>query len=353
MKTLREILQGITGPDEEARRACLARWDGLAKPLGSLGRLESSVARIAAAAGTAEVFLERRTLLVLCADNGVVVQGVTQCGSEVTALVAKALAAGESTVCHMARTARCQVIPVDMGILDFPPSPGVWDRRVRNGTADITQGPAMTRAECIRALELGAELARTCKEAGASVIAAGEMGIGNTTTSSALASVLLGRPPVEVTGRGAGLSDAGLARKIAAIERAVAVNRPDPEDPIDVLAKVGGLDIAGLCGLFLGGALYRVPVLLDGFISGAAALCAVRLCPRASLALLPSHVSAEPAGGLMLDALGLEPLISAGMRLGEGGGAVAALPLLNMALAVYHSGQTFDHIGMEAYTPQF
>ena len=352
MKTLSEILSQITAPDEAARAACLARWDGLAKPLGSLGLLEASLARIAAVTGSPDITLDRRTLLVLCADNGVVAQGVAQCGSSVTASVAQALAAGESTVCHMARCARCRVIPVDMGMADFPSTPGVWDRRVRNGTADITQGPAMTRAECVQAIQQAAELVRECHESGSSIIATGEMGIGNTTTSSALASVLLGKSPAEVTGRGAGLSDAGLTRKVAAIERALSLNRPDPADPVDIISKVGGLDIAGLCGVFLGGALYRVPVVIDGFISGAAALCAARLCPGATFALLASHVSAEPAGGLMLDALELSPLISAGMRLGEGSGAVAALPLLDMALAVYHSGQTFGRLGIDAYTPQ-
>lgn len=352
MKTLSQITAQITGPDETARAACLARWDGLAKPLGSLGLLETSLARVAAVTGSPDVSLAQRTLLVLCADNGVVAQGVTQCGSSVTSAVARALAAGESTVCRMARTARCAVVPVDMGIADFPPTPGVWDRRVRNGTADITQGPAMTREECLRAVELGVDLVRQCREDGASIIATGEMGIGNTTTSSALAAVLLGKSPAEVTGRGAGLSDGGLARKIAAVERSIALNRPDPSDPVDVISKVGGLDIAGLCGVFLGGALYRVPVLIDGFISGTAALCAARLCPGAEFAMLASHVSAEPAGGLMLEALGLRPLISAGMRLGEGSGAVAALPLLDMALAVYQSGQTFGHLGIDAYTPQ-
>ena len=352
MKTLAEILEKIEGPDEAARAACRVQWDGLAKPLGSLGRMEDAIARIAAVTGNPNVALPRRTLLVLCADNGVVAQGVTQVDSSITAIVARSLAIGESTVCRMAGPVNCQVIPVDMGILDFEPTPGVWDRRVRNSTGDITQGPAMTREECIRAIELGADLVRVCREDGASIVGTGEMGIGNTTTSSAVAAVLLGKNPAEVTGRGAGLSDEGLARKLASIERALAHNGPDPRDPVDVIAKVGGLDIAGLCGVFLGGALYRVPVVIDGFISGAAALCAARLCPRAGFAMQASHVSAEPAGRMMLDALGLEPLISAGMRLGEGSGAVAALPLLDMALSVYQSGQTFSHIGMDAYTPQ-
>lgn len=334
--------------EREARR----RWDSLAKPLGSLGLLEDAVVRIAALTGNADMDLSRRTLLVFCADNGVVAQGVTQTDSSVTAAVARALAAGESTVCHMARTANCHVIPVDVGILDFPGAPGVLDRRVRSGTGDITQGPAMSREECVRAIETGAALVREQKEAGVSILAAGEMGIGNTTTSSAVASVLLGRPPAEMTGRGAGLSDAGLARKIAAVERAIQVNRPDPADPVDVLAKVGGLDLAALCGVYLGGGSYRAPVLLDGFISSVAALCAARLRPETKRAMLASHVSAEPAGRLVLDELGLKPLITAEMRLGEGSGAVAALPLLDMALSVYHSGHTFGKMGMEPYIPQ-
>ena len=328
------------------------RWDSLAKPLGSLGLLEEAVIKIAALTGNAEVHLNSRALLVLCADNGVVAQGVTQTDSSVTAAVARALGMGTSTVNYMARVANCRVVPVDMGVLDFPGAPGVLDRRVRSGTADITQESAMNREECVRAIETGMELVREQRETGADILATGEMGIGNTTTSSAVASVLLGLPPVEVTGRGAGLSDAGLARKIAAIERAISVNRPDPADPVDVLSKVGGLDLAGLCGVFLGGAKYRLPILVDGFISAVAALCAVRLWPEAGWAMLASHVSAEPAGRLVLDELGLKPLITAELRLGEGSGAVAALPLLDMALAVYHSGHTFDKMGMEAYTPQ-
>lgn len=352
MRALNEILSEISGPDDTARSACLARWDGLAKPLGSLGLLEASIARIAAVTGRTDISLENRTLLVLCADNGVVAQNVTQSESSVTAAVARALAAGESTVCHMAALAKCAVVPVDMGILDFTETRGVLNRRVRNGTGDITCGPAMSREQCVQAIEAGIELVSERKNAGDSIIATGEMGIGNTTTASAVTSVLLGISPSQVTGRGAGLSDAGLVRKIEAIETAIALNRPDYGDPIDVLSKVGGLDIAGLCGVFLGGALYRMPVLIDGFISAAAALCAVRLCEKSACAMLASHVSAEPAGQAVLEALGLRPLISAEMRLGEGTGAVAALPLLDMALAVYNSGQTFDRLGIEAYTPQ-
>ena len=291
-------------------------------------------------------------MLVLCADNGVVSQGVTQSPSSVTGLVAKQLAARRTSVCRMAQAARCQVVPVDVGILDFQEMPGVLSRRIGNGTGDISQGPAMTRRQAEQALHTGMELVREQQALGVDLLATGEMGIGNTTTSSAVACVLLGRPAEEMTGRGAGLSDQGLQKKTAAIRRALEVNRPDPSDPLDILQKVGGFDIAAMCGVFLGGALYRVPVLIDGLISAVAALCALRLCPAAGKAMLASHVSAEPAGGLVLEALGKQPLITAGMRLGEGTGAVAAMPLLDLALAVYRESYTFEEGGIEAYQPQ-
>lgn len=350
--TLEETLSSIHGADEGAREASLHWWDSLAKPLGSLGRLEEAVTRIAALTGSANVVLDERVLLVLCADNGVIAQGVSQSDETVTAAVTTALGAGHSTVNYMAHAARCRVLSVDVGVRDFPGAAGVLSRRVRNGTADITQGPAMTRPDCIKAIETGIALAGEQKARGASILLTGEMGIGNTTTSCAVASVLLGLPPRSLAGRGAGLSDVGLERKVRAIERAIDFNRPDSADPVDVLQKVGGLDLAGLCGVCLGGALYRVPVLLDGLIATVAALCAVGLCPDAKDALLASHLSAEPAARAVLDALGLEGLISAGLRLGEGSGAVAALTLLDLALSVYHSGNTFDQIGIEAYTPQ-
>ena len=350
--TLETALQQIRPADQGAFQAVLDHWDSLAKPLGSLGELERAVARIGAATGSADVHLNRRTLLVFCADNGVVAQGVSQSGPEVTAAVATALGAGTSTVNYLARGANCRVVPVDLGILDFPGAPGVENRRVRNGTGDISQGPAMTRAECVRAIEAGIQLVGREAQQGTRVVLLGEMGIGNTTTSSALACGLLNLPAQKLTGRGAGLSDEGLRRKIAAIQRAFSVNAPDVSNPIDLLSKVGGLDLAGLCGACIGGALYRLPVLLDGLITAAAALCAVRLCPAVGDYLLASHVSAEPAAHLLLETLQLHPLISAGMRLGEGSGAVCALPLLDLALEVYHSGHTFGHLGIEAYTPQ-
>ncbi len=352
MTELEKLIAAIGPPDETARARAQKRWDDCAKPLGSLGLLEAALCDAAALTGSAELALSPRAALVLCADNGVTAQGVTQTGSEVTAVVARQLALGRTSVCRMAETADCRVVPVDMGMKDFAGCAGVLDRRVGNGTADFTKGPAMTRAQAEQAILTGAELVRAEKERGTRLLAAGEMGIGNTTTASAIASVLLGLDAEEVTGRGAGLSDEGLARKLDAIRRGVAVNAPDKNDALDVLAKLGGFDLAGMCGVFLGGAAYRVPVLIDGFPSSVAALVAARLCPLARGAMLASHVSAERAGRLMLDALGKKPLITAEMRLGEGTGAVAAMPLLDMALAVYRGAYTFAEGGIEPYTPQ-
>ncbi len=352
MESIYDTISRIAGPDEGARRQAQRRWDSIAKPLGSLGLLETAVTRIAALKGSADVHLKGRRLLVFCADNGVVARGVSQCGSEVTAHVAAALAEGRSTVSPMARQAGCGVIPVDVGMLDFPGHPGVLNRRVRNGTGDISGGPAMTRAECLCAMEVGAELAETAAREGVDVLLLGEMGIGNTTSSGAVCAALLDLTPEVVTGRGAGLSDAGMARKRTAIESALYRNAPDGSDPVDVLQKVGGLDLAAMCGAFLGAAAARLPVIIDGYICAVAALCAVRLCPDSVHAMLASHVSAEPAAQRVLRELGLEAPITAGMRLGEGSGAVALLPLLDLALSVYGSGQTFDRLGIDAYTPQ-
>lgn len=337
-------------PDQGAAAAAAARWNSIAKPLGSLGLLEEAVINIAGLTGTPAVRLDKRAVLVLCADNGVVAEGVTQTGQDVTALVAGNIAKGDASVCHMAKVASADVFPVDMGMLS--PAPGVLDRRIAAGTNNMVFGPAMTRGQAILALQRGIALVQGLQKQGYRILATGEMGIGNTTSSSALCAAFLGLPAASVTGRGAGLSDAGLARKIAAIEKAIQVNKPDPRDPLDVLHKLGGFDIAGLAGVFLGGALYRVPIIIDGFISAIAALAAARLCPRSRCAMLASHRSGEPGAFLALDALGLSAPITANLRLGEGTGAVCLLPMLDMALSVYDSMATFDGIGIQAYVPQ-
>ena len=327
-----------------------ARLDRIAKPLRSLGRLEELIVQLADIQGTEDVCIAPRCALVFCGDHGVVAEGVSQSGSGVTALVARAIAEGTSNVSLMAAASGTDVLAVDMGMLEDVP--GVLDCKVARGTANMARGPAMTRAQAEQALFSGRALVGEMKAKGYRLIATGEMGIGNTTACAAMACALLGLAPQEAAGRGAGLSDAGLARKRDAIARALAVNRPDPGDPVDVLAKVGGLEIAGMAGAFLGSMEHRVPVVIDGVISAVAALTAARICPEARAYMLPSHMSREPAARRIFEELDLHPVIDADMALGEGTGAVALLPLLDMALAVYHGPHTFDQLGMDAYTPQ-
>ncbi|MBQ6321451.1 MAG: nicotinate-nucleotide--dimethylbenzimidazole phosphoribosyltransferase [Lachnospiraceae bacterium] len=351
---LKDLCAGIKGKDASAADRARQHWDSLAKPLGSLGLLEEMVVKIAGICGSGDVSLPRRDLLVFCADNDVIRQGVSQSSSDVTTAVALSLARGQSTASYMAKEARCSVYPVNIGMHDtclVADEQGKYLKGfcIREGTGDITEGPAMTRAECIRAIFAGIELAGQRKEAGASIVLAGEMGIGNTTTATAVSAVLLQKEPSLLTGRGAGLSDEGLKRKTEVIEKAIQTNRPDPADPIDILRKVGGLDLAGLCGLCLGGARYRVPILLDGVITLCAACCAALLCPACKDALLVSHASAEPAARWLLEELGMEAPIQAKLRLGEGTGALLALSLLDQTLALYQSGHTFSHLGIEPY----
>ena len=336
-------------PDEAARTAAKHQWDSIAKPLGSLGALEKLVMDIAALTGDPQVDISRRAVVVCCADNGVVAEGVTQTGQEVTARMAEEMANMESSVCRMAKVAHADVIPVDLGMVRRVE--GVLDRHVMDGTQDMARRPAMTREQALQAVSVGVDLVKELKEQGYRLLVSGEMGIGNTTTSSALTAAMLKLPAETVTGRGAGLSDAGLNRKIWAIERAMTVNRPDPKDPLDVLSKLGGLDICGMAGLFIGGAIWGVPVVIDGFISAVAALMAEKLCPGVSIAMLSSHCSEEPAAKRVLTVLNKYPILYANMRLGEGTGGVCLLPLLDMTLAVY-GGTTFHDVGIDAYTPQ-
>lgn len=349
MISLDDLINNITPPDALAYQASVDKWNGLAKPLGSLGELENCINNIASVTCSTDIALSKRTLFVFCADNGVVAEGVSQSDESVTSAVALALGKGTSTVNYMAAKSSCRVVPVDVGIKDFPGCSGVIARRVRNSTGNIAVMPAMSREECIKAVMTGAHLA---VDEAADVLLIGEMSIGNTTTSAALAAVLLDMPPEKLVGRGAGLSDAGLVRKTAAVKRAIELQYYDREDVISVMSALGGLDIAAMCGVCLGAAFSKKPVILDGFIADVAAYCAYLLSPHCVSSMIASHVSAEPAAKYILDKMSLHPLISAGLRLGEGTGAVAALPLLDLALSVYNSGNTFAHLGIDAYVPQ-
>lgn len=339
--------------DETAMKQASDRWDQVAKPLHSLGLLEEAVVRIAGMTGTSEIHIEKKALVIMCADNGVVEEGVTQTGQEVTAVVTENFTRGESCVCLMAEKAGVDVYPVDIGVaadlMDTGTKYPLTVRKIAYGTKNFAREPAMTRKETKEAIQAGICIVEKLKGQGYGIIATGEMGIGNTTTSSAAASVLLGKEVELLTGKGAGLTDRGLQTKIRVINEAIRLHKPDRTDGIDVLSKVGGLDLAGLTGVFLGGAIYRIPIVVDGVISATAALAAVTICPAAGSYMLASHVSAEPAGRLLLEALELKPVIHGGMFLGEGTGAVALMPLLDMAVEIYEKMSTFQEIEIEEY----
>ena len=347
--TLEETMQKIRPVDAAAMAAAKQHWDGLGKPLGSLGRLEKALIRIAGIQRTGDVHIDRKALVIMCADNGVVEEGVTQCGQEVTATVAENFLDEKSCVAIMCRRAGTKICPVDIGMA--VDTPRVEKRKIAYGTKNMAKEPAMTREQAIAAIEVGIAKAEELHAQGYEMLATGEMGIGNTTTSSAMTAVYLGLDVETVTGRGAGLSSHGLQRKINAIKQAIAVNQPDPEDPLDVLAKVGGLDIAGMCGLFLGGAAQRMPVVMDGFISQVAALTAVRLVPECADYILASHVSEEPGANILLKALEKDAFLTCGMRLGEGSGAVALFPILDFASDIYHKMSTFVQADIVEYQP--
>ena len=299
---LEAALSRIAPADECARAAAYAEWDSIAHPLRGLGDFEDAVACIAAAQGSAEVAEFPRALAVFFSDNGVVAEGVSQSGQDVTRAVARNMCEGATSACRMAAFAGAEVVPVDVGM-----ARGIEDARmvranVRRGSGNIAHGSAMSRDEAVRAIDVGIAVACGLVRAGVRLLAAGEMGIGNTTTSAAVAAVLIRADARSLVGRGAGLSDASLARKRGVVERAIDANSPDPADPIDVLSKVGGFDIAAMCGFYLGAAASKAPALLDG-----------------------------------------------GMHLGEGAGAMAYLPLLDSALRVYRDGKTFTATGMAAY----
>ena len=279
----------------------------------------------------------------MCADNGVVAEGVTQSKQHMTAVVSSNFLSGDTSVCYMAKRAGCDIFPVDIGIAEDVPGLTDLNVKIAYGTRNMAHEPAMTRDETIRAILLGIEKVKELKEKGYDIIATGEMGIGNTTTSSAVTAVLLNKPVEEVTGRGAGLTSEGLQRKIEAIKKAIDTLKPDRNDPIDVLSKVGGLDIAGLTGVFLGGAVYHIPIVIDGFISAISAIAACRICPAARDYILASHVSREPAARMLLDELELSPMVTADMCCGEGTGAMTLFPLLDMALDVYQNLATWDN----------
>ncbi len=339
----------VDAPDETIYQKVLKNWDGIAKPLDGMGKFETITAQIGAILGTDEIDLSKKAVLILCADNGIVEEGISQSGQEVTLAVAKEMAEHASSVGKMAKTIGADTVPVDIGINSQEEIPGVLAKKVRPGTRNFSKEPAMTEEEALQAIFTGIALAADCKEKAYQILATGEMGIGNTTTSSAVAAALLHCEAEAVTGRGAGLCDEKLLRKKQVIAQAIEKYNLYEADPFTVLRTVGGLDIAGLAGICIGGALFHIPVVLDGVISMVAALLAQRLVPGTLQYLIPSHKGKEPAMEKMVKELNIDPVIHGNMALGEGTGAVMMMSLLDMALYVYSGKTSFEDIQVEQY----
>lgn len=334
---------------DEIYKKIKRNWDKIAKPLDSLGKFEEIICKIGAAEGTERPKAAKSVVLVLCADNGIVEEGVSQSDQEVTKICARNIAEGKTAVGVMAEQSGVEIITADFGINSKEKIPGVLDLRIHSGTRNFLKERAMTVEETQKAISNGMELARRCKDFGFDILCAGEMGIGNTTTSSAVAASLFKCPAKEITGRGAGLSDEGLAKKISVIDEAIKKYSLYEKSAFEILQTVGGFDIAGLAGIYLGAKRYKIPVVLDGAISLAAALVAENLESGTVDYLIPSHKSREPLSEKITEKLGLEPVIDANMALGEGTGAVLMMSLIKNALAVYDKCVPFEKSGVEQY----
>ncbi len=349
---LQKLLDRIVKPDGAA--GLQAQWalDQLTKPPGSLGRLEELARRLSEMSGQFPPQARRCVIFTLAADHGVVAEGVSAYPQVVTAQMVENFLKGGAAVNVLARHVGAPVIVADLGVAaSLPAHPGLVSRKIGPGTRNMAQGPAMTREEALAAIEAGIGLVYTERGNGLDVIGTGEMGIGNTTAASAVVAALTGAPAESVTGTGTGVDDEGRRRKVAVIRRALSVNAPDPSDAIDVLAKVGGFEIAGLCGVILAGAAWRIPVVLDGFIASAAAMAAVSLKPDARHYLIASHRSTEPGHSYVLNALELKPFLELDMRLGEGTGSALCIGLAKAATKILAEMATFKSAGVTDRSP--
>lgn len=343
-----ELCAGIEPLDGEAVEQALNHLDQLTKPPGSLGKLEAIAAQLAGMTGEAKPEFAKKAVIVMAGDHGVCEEGVSAFPAAVTLQMVMNFVAGGAAVNVLARHAGAEVVCVDIGVNGDLEHPQLVSRKVRKGTANMAKGPAMSREEALQAILVGADIVEQYANDGYRMFATGEMGIGNTTASAAMLSVLSGIAPERTVGRGTGIDDAKMAHKREVVSKAIAVNRPNAADALDVLAKVGGLEIAGLVGVILGAAKHRCPVVIDGFISSAAALVAARLAPLSAGYMIGSHLSQEQGHEALLDELRLTPLLQLDMRLGEGTGAVLAFTLIDAAVKIMREMATFASAGVSS-----
>ncbi len=344
---LNAVIGAIAPTDPAAEQAAWTRLDNLTKPPRSLGRVEGLAARVACVQGTDRPSVAKKVVLLMAGDHGVVEEGVAVYPQDVTWQMVANIVGKGAAINQFAASVGADVLVHDVGVIrDLSDMPGVVIRKVAPGTRNMAVGPAMTREEAAQAVMVGVQAARDAVAAGAELISTGDMGIGNTTPASALTAVFASTEPTLVCGRGTGLDDEGVAHKVAVVERALQVNGVNELDPLGVLAAVGGFEIAALAGVVLGAAEQRTCVVFDGFISGAAALAAVRICPAAADYLFPSHRSVEPGHSVQLDALGLEPVLELDMRLGEGTGGALTMGIIDAACRMISNMATFAEAGV-------
>ncbi|MEA5113114.1 MAG: nicotinate-nucleotide--dimethylbenzimidazole phosphoribosyltransferase [Geobacteraceae bacterium] len=350
MTLLHDTLAKIQPVDTALLQQAQHKLDYKTKPLGSLGRLEEFGRRFAAISGTMTPVTEKKIIFTFAADHGVVEEGVSAYPKEVTPQMVYNFLSGGAGVNVLARHAGADVRVVDMGVdHDFGPLPGLIDRKIARGTKNFARGAAMTREQAVSGLETGIALANSCRDEGIAMVGTGEMGIGNTTPASAIIAALSGLPIRQVTSRGTGINDSALENKIRVIQQGLEVNRPDINDPLDVLAKVGGLEIAGIAGLVIGCAANRTPVVVDGFISTAGALIASEMHPHIRDYLFAAHESVEVGHRFMLERLGAEPILDLKLRLGEGTGAALAMGLIEAGVKILKEMASFEEAGVTGH----
>lgn len=337
-----EIVKGIQPLDETTTKKAWQKIDNLVKPIGSLGRLEEIAAQISGITGRINNHLSKKCIIVMSADNGVYEEGVSASPQELTLLQTINFTKGMTGVNVLSAHAHAELRIVDIGIKDEFTCPGVLNKKVRKGTSNMAKGPAMSREEAVNAIGVGIDIVSELADNGYHILGTGEMGIGNTSSSSAILMALTGCSCDLAVGKGAGLTEASFAHKKQVIQRALDINKPNSKDPLDILSKVGGLDIAGLTGCFLGAGFYRIPIVIDGFISAAAALIAYKINPQVKAYLIPSHASAEPGYEFIMKELGLEPILNLKMRLGEGTGCALAFHIIDAAMEMMNHMGTFQ-----------
>jgi len=346
MELLKKTVEKIGDLHRDKMAEAQERLDNLLKPPGSLGKLENIALQLTGITGNLRNTINKKCIIVMAGDNGIVNEGVTSFPKDVSLLVAETMVSGISGVAVLARHAGAELKVVDLGIDGDIKAEGIINRKIRKSTSSFLNGPAMSREEAIKAIETGIEITESAINEGADLIGTGEVGIGNTSTSSAVLYAFTGADLDTIVGRGAGLTDEALERKKDVIRQGVSFNKPDPSDPVDVLSKVGGFDIAGLTGVYLAAAAARVPVVIDGFISGVAAVAASKLAPGAVNFMFASHISVEPGVVKIGEILGLSPMLDMNMRLGEGTGCALAFNIIEAAVKVMNEMGTFADIGM-------